>query len=83
MERYAVARERSGSAQAAIFDGLVLRVAGDLRTGADVTVIIRPENLKADAAGEVALGTARVREAVFQGAHDGNFRHKPIFPDRG
>jgi len=46
-----------------------LQVAGDMQTGADVTVIIRPENVQADAAGEVALGTARVREAVFQGAH--------------
>lgn len=32
-ERYAIPRVRSGSAQAAIFDGLVLRVAGDLVDG--------------------------------------------------
>ncbi len=46
-----------------------LPAAGTLPAGTPVTVVIRPENLLADVSGEVQLGPARVREAVFQGAH--------------
>lgn len=35
----------------------------------EATVIIRPENIRADAAGAIPLGQARITEAVFQGAH--------------
>jgi spermidine/putrescine transport system ATP-binding protein len=45
------------------------RLAGTLPAGTEVTLILRPENIQADSAGEVNLGTARIREAVFQGAH--------------
>ena len=34
-----------------------------------MTVVVRPENLKADGSGRNRLGTVRVREATFQGAH--------------
>jgi spermidine/putrescine transport system ATP-binding protein len=37
--------------------------------GAEATVIIRPENIRADGGGAIALGQARITEAVFQGAH--------------
>jgi spermidine/putrescine transport system ATP-binding protein len=33
----------------------------------NVTVIIRPENIRADGTGDVSLGRARIREAIFQG----------------
>jgi spermidine/putrescine transport system ATP-binding protein len=46
-----------------------LPVTGDLEAGTRVTLILRPENIRAEAGGEIALGEARVREAVFQGAH--------------
>jgi spermidine/putrescine transport system ATP-binding protein len=36
--------------------------------GAEVMLIVRPENIRTDAA-EIDLGTARIREATFQGAH--------------
>ncbi len=36
--------------------------------GEAVTLILRPENLRADGSGEVALGQARITDAVFQGA---------------
>jgi spermidine/putrescine transport system ATP-binding protein len=50
--------------------GLV-RLEGELAPGTALTLIARPENIRARGAGagEVGLGTARVREAVFQGAH--------------
>jgi spermidine/putrescine transport system ATP-binding protein len=35
----------------------------------EATVIIRPENIRADTRGAVQLGQARITEAVFQGAH--------------
>jgi spermidine/putrescine transport system ATP-binding protein len=47
----------------------ILPVAGAAGAGAAVTLIVRPENLRADGGGEVSLGEAHVREAVFQGAH--------------
>jgi spermidine/putrescine transport system ATP-binding protein len=37
--------------------------------GAKLTIIIRPENIRADGGGPVALGEARITDAVFQGAH--------------
>jgi spermidine/putrescine transport system ATP-binding protein len=37
--------------------------------GETVTLILRPENLRADRSGEVSLGEARITDAVFQGAH--------------
>jgi spermidine/putrescine transport system ATP-binding protein len=51
-----------------------LPISGALEPGTAVTVILRPENIRAEAGGaparaEVALGEARLREAVFQGAH--------------
>ena len=46
-----------------------IRLPGSTPAGADVTLILRPENILAGAAGEIGLGTVRVREAVFQGAH--------------
>jgi spermidine/putrescine transport system ATP-binding protein len=46
-----------------------LHLAGRLAAGTEVTLILRPENIQAGSAGEVNLGTARIREAVFQGAH--------------
>jgi spermidine/putrescine transport system ATP-binding protein len=36
--------------------------------GAEVMLIVRPENIRTDAS-DVDLGTARIREATFQGAH--------------
>jgi len=36
---------------------------------AEATVIIRPENIRADSGGGIPLGQARITEAVFQGAH--------------
>ncbi|GAB2178844.1 ABC transporter ATP-binding protein [Dongia sp. agr-C8] len=36
--------------------------------GAEVVLIVRPENIRTDGA-ETDLGTARIREATFQGAH--------------
>jgi spermidine/putrescine transport system ATP-binding protein len=36
--------------------------------GAEVVLIVRPENIRTDGA-EIELGTARIREATFQGAH--------------
>ncbi|HVJ40929.1 MAG TPA: ABC transporter ATP-binding protein [Dongiaceae bacterium] len=46
-----------------------LHAVGDAGDGSEVTLILRPENILVGAAGHVALGTARIREAVFQGAH--------------
>ncbi len=37
--------------------------------GADVCVIIRPENIRVDGTGGVPLGTVSVREALYQGAY--------------
>jgi spermidine/putrescine transport system ATP-binding protein len=49
--------------------GKVPYAAASPETGAKATVIIRPENIRADGGGAVALGQARITEAVFQGAH--------------
>ena len=46
-----------------------IEVEGDLARGTTVTLVLRPENLRPQGDGEIALGRARVREAVFQGAH--------------
>jgi spermidine/putrescine transport system ATP-binding protein len=35
----------------------------------NVALIVRPENIRVDGTGDVSLGHARVREAVFQGTH--------------
>jgi spermidine/putrescine transport system ATP-binding protein len=37
--------------------------------GSDLTIIIRPENIRADSSGATPLGQARITEAIFQGAH--------------
>lgn len=53
----------------------VRSVLGDLpvapkgTAGEAATVIIRPENVRADGTGAVSLGEARITEAIFQGAH--------------
>jgi spermidine/putrescine transport system ATP-binding protein len=47
----------------------LLPVASGAAAGEAVTLIVRPENLRADGAGEVSLGDARITDAVFQGAH--------------
>ncbi len=58
-----------------IAPGIIGTPAGKLPRAAsapdagDATVIIRPENIRADGEGAVALGQARITEAVFQGAH--------------
>jgi spermidine/putrescine transport system ATP-binding protein len=45
-----------------------LRGSSGLMPGAEVMLVIRPENIRADG-GEIDLGNARIREATFQGAH--------------
>jgi spermidine/putrescine transport system ATP-binding protein len=45
-----------------------LPIAKNIQANA-TTLIIRPENISAGGAGHVSLGTARITEAVFQGAH--------------
>jgi spermidine/putrescine transport system ATP-binding protein len=47
----------------------LLPVATQVAAGEPVTLILRPENLRADGAGAVSLGRARITDAVFQGAH--------------
>jgi spermidine/putrescine transport system ATP-binding protein len=52
----------------------MLRLAGSYAIGTEVTLILRPENIQSGPAGEidaddVDLGSAYIREAVFQGAH--------------
>jgi spermidine/putrescine transport system ATP-binding protein len=52
----------------------ILRLAGDYTAGTEVTLILRPENIQSDPTGEIGaddvnLGSAYIREAVFQGAH--------------
>jgi spermidine/putrescine transport system ATP-binding protein len=42
--------------------------ASDRPVGSEVMLIVRPENIRTDAS-EVDLGSARIREATFQGAH--------------
>ena len=39
------------------------------RPGAAVALLLRPENIRADGSGDVALGEARIVEVIFQGAH--------------
>jgi spermidine/putrescine transport system ATP-binding protein len=39
------------------------------RPGDSVILLLRPENIRADGSGDVALGEARIVEAIFQGAH--------------
>jgi spermidine/putrescine transport system ATP-binding protein len=45
-----------------------LRGSSDLSPGAEVMLVIRPENIRTDG-GEIDLGAARIHEATFQGAH--------------
>jgi len=58
-----------------VVPGGVRSVLGDLpvapkgTAGEAATVIIRPENVRADGTGAVSLGEARITEAIFQGAH--------------
>ena len=42
---------------------------GQFAGGIGATLVLRPENIQAVGGGEVGLGQARIREAVFQGAH--------------
>jgi spermidine/putrescine transport system ATP-binding protein len=49
--------------------GQLPRAAPAPESGGEAIVIIRPENIRADGGGAVALGEARITEAVFQGAH--------------
>jgi spermidine/putrescine transport system ATP-binding protein len=44
-------------------------LATQVAFGETFTLILRPENLRADHSGEVSLGEARITDAVFQGAH--------------
>jgi spermidine/putrescine transport system ATP-binding protein len=46
-----------------------LPVATTASPGTDLTIIIRPENIRPDNSGAIALGEARITEAIFQGAH--------------
>ena len=46
-----------------------LRLPGTTPAGTGVTIIIRPENLQTGDMGDISLGTARIREVTFQGAH--------------
>jgi spermidine/putrescine transport system ATP-binding protein len=45
-----------------------LPVAGNVAAGEAVTLILRPENLRADGSGDAALGQACITDSVFQGA---------------
>jgi spermidine/putrescine transport system ATP-binding protein len=45
-----------------------LRGSSGLMPDTDVMLVIRPENIRTDG-GEIALGSARIHEATFQGAH--------------
>ncbi|HTR15613.1 MAG TPA: ABC transporter ATP-binding protein [Acetobacteraceae bacterium] len=59
------------SAAEAIIDTPIGRLPapGRFARGTEVAVIVRPENIVVGRAAEVSLGTARVGEVVFQGAH--------------
>jgi len=46
----------------------LIRAATPHPVGSEVVLIVRPENIRTDAA-EIELGAARIREATFQGAH--------------
>jgi spermidine/putrescine transport system ATP-binding protein len=59
-------RARSGGVATEL--GL-LPVSTRVPVGEVVTLILRPENLRADRSGGVSLGEARITDAVFQGAH--------------
>jgi spermidine/putrescine transport system ATP-binding protein len=59
-------RTRAGGVETAF--GL-LPVAADAAAGEAVTLVVRPENLRADGSGALSLGEARITDAVFQGAH--------------
>jgi hypothetical protein len=37
-------------------------------TGVDVMLVVRPENIRTDGS-QIDLGSARIREATFQGGH--------------
>jgi spermidine/putrescine transport system ATP-binding protein len=45
-----------------------LRGASGLAPGAEVMLVVRPENIRTEG-GEIDLGSARIHEATFQGAH--------------
>ncbi len=46
----------------------ILPISGGVSPGEALTLILRPENLRADRAGDIALGQACITDAVFQGA---------------
>jgi hypothetical protein len=58
---------QNGAVEAATAIG-TLRGMGDQAPGAEVMLIVRPENIRTTAS-DVDLGPARIREATFQGAH--------------
>jgi spermidine/putrescine transport system ATP-binding protein len=45
-----------------------LRGSSGLMTGVDVMLVVRPENIRTDGS-QIDLGSARIREATFQGGH--------------
>jgi spermidine/putrescine transport system ATP-binding protein len=47
----------------------LLPIPANVAAGEPVTLILRPENLRADGSGKISLGEARIVDAVFQGAH--------------
>jgi spermidine/putrescine transport system ATP-binding protein len=47
----------------------LLPVETPAHIGETVVLILRPENLRVDGLGDIALGRARITDAVFQGAH--------------
>ena len=59
-------RAREGGVETAF--GL-LPVATVVPSGEAVTLVLRPENLRADGSGGISLGEARITDTVFQGAH--------------
>jgi spermidine/putrescine transport system ATP-binding protein len=58
---------QDGKVEASTGIGL-LRGAGNQAPGAEVTLIVRPENIHTTPS-DIDLGAARIREATFQGAH--------------
>jgi spermidine/putrescine transport system ATP-binding protein len=62
-----VSQAASDSVEVETAIGRLHGVSG-LMAGAEVMLVVRPENIKTDA-GEIDLGSARIHEATFQGAH--------------
>jgi len=62
-----VTRAAAGTVEVGTAIG-TLRGSSGLMVGTEVMLVIRPENIRTDG-GEIDLGSARVRDATFQGAH--------------